>query len=79
MPFPRAFAAAVAFGRGQDDPKLYHDMDAFLGGDKAAVRLVPVRMLTGDAPPSQLPIPAERPDGEGREQTGGGAFSASVE
>lgn len=37
-------------------------MDAFLGGD-GGLRLVPVRLLMGDAPPSQLPIPTECPDG----------------
>lgn len=38
-------------------------MDAFLGGD-GGLRLVPVRLLIGAAPPSQLPIPTVRPDGE---------------
>eukprot|EP00903_Cladosiphon_okamuranus_P009959 g9447.t1 len=46
-----------------DDAKVFHEMDAFLGGDAAAVRLVPVRLVMGSAPPSQLPIPAKRPDG----------------
>lgn len=47
-------------------------MDAFLGGDRGTVRLVPVRLLTGGAPPSQLPIPAQRPDGKTTSSLGGG-------
>ncbi|CAN0083226.1 unnamed protein product [Ectocarpus sp. 8 AP-2014] len=46
-----------------NDTKVFHEMDALLGGDRGTVRLVPVRLLTGGAPPSQLPIPAQRPDG----------------
>lgn len=49
----------------EDDAKVFHEMDAFLGGNGAAIRLVPVRLVMGDAPPSQLPIPTKRPDGEG--------------
>ena len=48
--------------RKQDNAKVFHEMDAFLGGD-GGLRLVPVRLVMGDAPPSQLPIPTERPDG----------------
>ncbi|CAM9506562.1 unnamed protein product, partial [Laminaria digitata] len=44
-----------------NDGKVFHKMDAFLGGD-GGLRLVPVRLVMGDAPPSQLPIPTERPD-----------------
>lgn len=51
-------------GRIKDDAKVFHEMDAFLGGDGATIRLVPVRLVMGGAPPSQLPIPAKRPDGE---------------
>lgn len=47
----------------KDDPKLFHEMDAFLGGD-GGIRLVPVRLLAGGAPPAQLPIPTERANGE---------------
>ncbi|CAM9943444.1 unnamed protein product [Scytosiphon promiscuus] len=46
-----------------NDAKVFHEMDGFLGGAGGAIRLVPVRVLTGGAPPSQLPIPAKRRDG----------------
>ncbi|CAN0068273.1 unnamed protein product [Ectocarpus sp. 12 AP-2014] len=46
-----------------NDTKVFHEMDALLGGGRGTVRLVPVRLLTGGAPPSQLPIPAQRPGG----------------
>eukprot|EP00752_Nemacystus_decipiens_P005704 g5162.t1 len=45
-----------------NDAQVFHEMDALLGGDRA-IRLVPVRLVMGSAPPSQLPIPAKRPDG----------------
>lgn len=53
-----------AIRSNKDDAKVFHEMDAFLGGDGATIRLVPVRLVMGGAPPAQLPIPAKRPDGE---------------
>ncbi|CAN0242320.1 unnamed protein product [Pylaiella littoralis] len=46
-----------------NDEKMFHEMDLFLDGDRGGIRLVPVRLLAGGAPPSQLPIPSKRPDG----------------
>lgn len=46
-------------------------MDALFHGD-GGLRVVPVRVLVGAAPPSQLPIPPLRPNGEdtlGRKST----------
>lgn len=59
-----SLAFVSAPDKKKDDAKVFHEMDAFLGRDGGAIRLVPVRVLTGGAPPSQLPIPAKRRDGE---------------
>ncbi|CAM9821627.1 unnamed protein product [Ascophyllum nodosum] len=46
-----------------NEVKVFREIDA-LFGKGVGLRVVPVRVLVGGAPPSQLPIPPKRPNGE---------------
>lgn len=56
---------------------MFHEMDALFDGD-GGLRVVPVRVLVGAAPPSQLPIPPLRPNGEGTVGRKSTAFSIVI-